>query len=70
MGSVQDDEAESTEGEEEGGGQAFHDVLAIDAIRHERHRPAVPVLISRRSYAGRLNYHIVYDSYNKTNLLV
>ena len=34
---VKDDEAESSEGEEEGGCQTFHDVLSVDSVLHERH---------------------------------
>lgn len=43
---VQDDEAEAPHGEEEAGGQALHDVLAVDSVGHEGHGTGVTVLVS------------------------
>lgn len=34
VGAVQDDEAQASHGEEEAGGQSFHDVLAVNSARH------------------------------------
>lgn len=34
VGAVQDDEAQASHGEQEAGGQAFHDVLAVDPGKH------------------------------------
>lgn len=59
MCAVQYDEAEASEGEEEAGGEPLHDVLSVDPVRHERHRPAVPVLVRRGSHTRRLHDHVV-----------
>ena len=59
---VEDDHADAAEGEHEGGGEALHDVLAVDAVLHEGHRPRVAALVRRRAHGGRLHDHVVDDA--------
>ena len=42
---VEDNETGAAQREHEAGGKALHDVLAVDSVLHECHRPRVTVLI-------------------------
>ena len=59
---VEDDHADAAEGEHEGGGEALHDVLAVDAVLHEGHGPGVAALVGRRPHRRGLNDHVVDDA--------
>lgn len=69
MCAVQYDKTKASKREQEAGSKPFHDVLPVDAVRHERNRPNVSMFISRGPYARRFHYHVIYDSCNTINLL-
>jgi len=62
VGLVQHDKAQPAQEEHEGGRQALHDVLAVDAVLHEGHRPRVPVLVGGRSHGGRFDDDVIDDA--------
>ena len=59
---IEHDEAETAETEEKTRRQALHDVLAVDAIGHERLRLVMTVLVGRRTDARRFDDHVVNDA--------
>jgi len=59
---VQHDESETAHGEEEAGRQSLHDVLTVDAVRHEGDGLGMAVLIGGGPDTGRLHDDIVDDA--------
>ena len=69
MGLVEDDHPRPAETEHEAGGQALHDVLAVDSVGHEGHRSLVTMFICGAANTGRLHNYIINNStYNGANL--
>ena len=62
MGLVQHDEAGAAQDEHEGGCQALHDVLPVDAVLHEGHGAGVAVLVGRGPHRRGLHDHVVDDA--------
>ena len=62
---VHDDEAESSDREQEAAGKPLHDVLTIYPVRHERDRPRMSMLVRRRTDARWLNDHVVNNAYKR-----
>ena len=70
MGLVEHDEAGAAQDEHEGGCQALHDVLPVDPVLHECHRPGVPVFVRGGTHGRGLHDHIVDDAaWNGVGLL-
>jgi hypothetical protein len=59
---VHNDEPNSTDCEQKAARQPFHDVLAVDAVRHESDGPRVAVFVGCGADAGRLDNHVIDDS--------
>ena len=59
---VQHDESETAHGEEKAGRQSLHDVLTVDAVRHEGDGLGVAVLIGGGPDAGRFHDDVVDDA--------
>jgi len=59
---VEQDEAETAQGEHETRREAFHDVLTVDTIRHECDRSRIPAFVSGGTDTRRLDNHVVDDA--------
>lgn len=59
---IEQDKSKSSKTEQETGGQAFHDVLAIDPVRHESLRFLMTLVVCNGADAWRLDDHVVNDA--------